>query len=216
MSRQLVECVPNFSEGRDAAKIDAIVESIVAVPEVALLDRESDADHNRSRADVCGPARCGRRSGSPRGGEGRGADRSHQAQRRASAHRRGGRGAVHPHRRRHAGGLREARRAGWLRNLEPARNPRLLLRSRGATARARQPGKHPARTVRGAAGGDGNRAGARARYRRSGLPSHRRRHGRGRAQVPDRLQHQPGHAGLEPSPSGSPRPFAFRPAVSAS
>jgi glutamate formiminotransferase len=46
--RQLVECVPNFSEGRDAAKMDAIVQSIVSVPEVVLLDRESDADHNRS------------------------------------------------------------------------------------------------------------------------------------------------------------------------
>ncbi|HEY2017862.1 MAG TPA: glutamate formimidoyltransferase [Bryobacteraceae bacterium] len=47
MARQLVECVPNFSEGRDAAKIDAIVQSVLAVPEVVLLDRESDADHNR-------------------------------------------------------------------------------------------------------------------------------------------------------------------------
>jgi glutamate formiminotransferase/formiminotetrahydrofolate cyclodeaminase len=47
VARQLVECVPNFSEGRDTAKIDAIVESILSVPEVVLLDRESDADHNR-------------------------------------------------------------------------------------------------------------------------------------------------------------------------
>src|SRR5215831_17996690 len=46
--RQLVECVPNFSEGRDTARIDAIVQAIVTVPEVVLLDRESDADHNRS------------------------------------------------------------------------------------------------------------------------------------------------------------------------
>src|ERR1035441_10301090 len=55
MARQLVECVPNFSEGRDAAKIDAIVDAIVAVPEVALLDRESDADHNRSVLTFVGP-----------------------------------------------------------------------------------------------------------------------------------------------------------------
>ncbi len=47
MPRQLVECVPNFSEGRDAAKIDAIVQTVLSVPAVALLDRESDADHNR-------------------------------------------------------------------------------------------------------------------------------------------------------------------------
>src|SRR6185369_10571531 len=55
MPRQLVECVPNFSEGRDAAKIDAIVQAIVQVPEVALLDRQSDADHNRSVLTFAGP-----------------------------------------------------------------------------------------------------------------------------------------------------------------
>src|ERR1700685_3760216 len=55
MLRQLVECVPNFSEGRDAAKIDAIVASVLAVPEVALLDRESDADHNRCVLTFVGP-----------------------------------------------------------------------------------------------------------------------------------------------------------------
>lgn len=55
MPRQLVECVPNFSEGRDAAKIDAIVQAILAVPEVVLLDRESDADHNRSVLTFVGP-----------------------------------------------------------------------------------------------------------------------------------------------------------------
>jgi glutamate formiminotransferase len=42
----LVECVPNFSEGRDAAKVNAIVEAM-KVPGVYLLDREMDADHNR-------------------------------------------------------------------------------------------------------------------------------------------------------------------------
>jgi glutamate formiminotransferase len=55
MPRQLVECVPNFSEGRDAGKIDAIVQAILAVPEVVLLDREADADHNRSVLTFVGP-----------------------------------------------------------------------------------------------------------------------------------------------------------------
>ena len=55
MPRQLVECVPNFSEGRDAGKIDTIVRSVLSVPEVALLDRESDADHNRSVLTFVGP-----------------------------------------------------------------------------------------------------------------------------------------------------------------
>ena len=55
MPRQLVECVPNFSEGRDPARIDAIVQAILAVPEVVLLDRESDADHNRCVLTFAGP-----------------------------------------------------------------------------------------------------------------------------------------------------------------
>ena len=42
----LVECVPNFSEGRDKAKIDAILEAM-KMDGVYLLDREMDADHNR-------------------------------------------------------------------------------------------------------------------------------------------------------------------------
>jgi glutamate formiminotransferase/formiminotetrahydrofolate cyclodeaminase len=55
MPRQLIECVPNFSEGRDAARIDAIVQAILSVPEVVLLDREADADHNRSVITFVGP-----------------------------------------------------------------------------------------------------------------------------------------------------------------
>lgn len=55
MPRQLVECVPNFSEGRDVAKIDTIVQAILSVPEVVLLDRESDADHNRCVLTFVGP-----------------------------------------------------------------------------------------------------------------------------------------------------------------
>jgi glutamate formiminotransferase/formiminotetrahydrofolate cyclodeaminase len=42
----LVECVPNFSEGRDKTKIDAILEAM-KMDGVYLLDREMDADHNR-------------------------------------------------------------------------------------------------------------------------------------------------------------------------
>ncbi len=42
----LVECVPNFSEGRDKGKVDAIVEAM-KMDGVYLLDREMDSDHNR-------------------------------------------------------------------------------------------------------------------------------------------------------------------------
>lgn len=52
--KRLVECVPNFSEGRVAAKVDAIVDAMRAVPGVYLLARESDADHNRSVVTLAG------------------------------------------------------------------------------------------------------------------------------------------------------------------
>src|ERR1700674_172438 len=42
----LVECVPNFSEGRDKERVDAIV-AAMKVDGVYLLDREMDGDHNR-------------------------------------------------------------------------------------------------------------------------------------------------------------------------
>ena len=52
---RLVECVPNFSEGRKLETIDALVAAIRSVPGVVLLDRQSDADHNRSVLTFIGP-----------------------------------------------------------------------------------------------------------------------------------------------------------------
>jgi glutamate formiminotransferase / formiminotetrahydrofolate cyclodeaminase len=49
----LVECVPNFSEGCDHARVDAIVDAM-KVDGVYLLDREMDADHNRSVITLVG------------------------------------------------------------------------------------------------------------------------------------------------------------------
>ena len=43
----IVECVPNFSEGRRKEVIDAILAEIASVPGVTLLDHHADADHNR-------------------------------------------------------------------------------------------------------------------------------------------------------------------------
>jgi glutamate formiminotransferase/glutamate formiminotransferase/formiminotetrahydrofolate cyclodeaminase len=48
LNSSLVECVPNFSEGHDPAKIDALVRAISAVDGTILLDRTSDVDHNRT------------------------------------------------------------------------------------------------------------------------------------------------------------------------
>jgi glutamate formiminotransferase len=49
----LVECVPNFSEGCDRTKVDAIV-GAMKMDGVYLLDREMDADHNRSVITLVG------------------------------------------------------------------------------------------------------------------------------------------------------------------
>ena len=46
--RKIIECVPNFSEGRDAGKIRQIAAEVEKVPGVKLLDVDSDADHNRT------------------------------------------------------------------------------------------------------------------------------------------------------------------------
>jgi len=52
----LVECVPNFSEGRRPEVIDAIAERVLTADRVHLLDRTSDRDHNRSVLTFAGPA----------------------------------------------------------------------------------------------------------------------------------------------------------------
>jgi glutamate formiminotransferase len=52
----LVECVPNFSEGRRTKVVDALAQAVQEVPDVFLLDRTSDPDHNRSVLTFAGPA----------------------------------------------------------------------------------------------------------------------------------------------------------------
>ncbi|HMI51371.1 MAG TPA: glutamate formimidoyltransferase [Candidatus Saccharimonadales bacterium] len=51
---RLIECVPNFSEGRDPAKVDAIIAAMSKVPGVYVLDHEMDADHNRCVVTLAG------------------------------------------------------------------------------------------------------------------------------------------------------------------
>jgi glutamate formiminotransferase / formiminotetrahydrofolate cyclodeaminase len=51
---KLFEAVPNFSEGRDAAKIERIVQAGRSVDGVTVLDVESDAAHHRSVVTIAG------------------------------------------------------------------------------------------------------------------------------------------------------------------
>ncbi|HEX2522913.1 MAG TPA: glutamate formimidoyltransferase [Terriglobia bacterium] len=46
--KSVVECVPNFSEGRDRAILDQIVAAIQSIPGLFVMDIEMDADHHRS------------------------------------------------------------------------------------------------------------------------------------------------------------------------
>ena len=54
MPEPIVECVPNFSEGRRLEVIDDILRSMQAVPGVFILDRHSDPDHNRTVITMAG------------------------------------------------------------------------------------------------------------------------------------------------------------------
>jgi glutamate formiminotransferase len=53
MNGPLVECVPNFSEGKDARRVEAIV-AAMRVEGVRLLDWSMDPDHNRTVVTVAG------------------------------------------------------------------------------------------------------------------------------------------------------------------
>ncbi len=53
--RKIVECVPNFSEGRDRRVIDAIAQAVSGVPGVRLLDVDPGADTNRTVYTFAGP-----------------------------------------------------------------------------------------------------------------------------------------------------------------
>jgi len=52
--KKIVECVPNFSEGRRKGVVDALMAALTRFPGVALLDSEMDAAHHRCVISVAG------------------------------------------------------------------------------------------------------------------------------------------------------------------
>ena len=52
--KRLIECVPNFSEGRDPSKVEALIQTMSKVPGVWVLDHELDPDHNRCVITLAG------------------------------------------------------------------------------------------------------------------------------------------------------------------
>src|SRR4051812_41952446 len=53
----LVECVPNFSEGRDPAKLERILGAVRKIGGVKLIDSSMDASHNRAVVTFVGSPR---------------------------------------------------------------------------------------------------------------------------------------------------------------
>lgn len=57
VNMKLVECVPNFSEGKDREKVDMIIKEISSLNGVKILDSEMDPSHNRSVITfICDPS----------------------------------------------------------------------------------------------------------------------------------------------------------------
>jgi glutamate formiminotransferase len=52
--KKIIECVPNFSEGRDSETIEKIIEPFRGEKSVKLLDYQTDEDHNRMVVTVVG------------------------------------------------------------------------------------------------------------------------------------------------------------------
>jgi glutamate formiminotransferase len=55
LPKALIECIPNFSEGRRAETIEAILAAVRVVPGAQVLDVSSDQDHNRTVVTMAGP-----------------------------------------------------------------------------------------------------------------------------------------------------------------
>ena len=51
---KLIECVPNFSEGRDKSKIETIVKQMSDVPGITILDVDPGQDTNRTVVTIVG------------------------------------------------------------------------------------------------------------------------------------------------------------------
>jgi len=58
---KILECVPNFSEGRDESKVEQIVEEVRKTHGVKLIDYFSDPDHNRTVVTFLGEPEAVRR-----------------------------------------------------------------------------------------------------------------------------------------------------------
>ncbi len=185
LSNQIIESVPNFSEGRRREVIEAIVAAIQA-PGVLLLDQSSDWDHNRSVVTVAGsPAAVLEglfRAVTVAAGcinlfEHRGQHPRLNDRRRAAR----------PHPQHHVGGMRRSCRPTW-RAHRRVGTTRLSLREAAMNLpERRNPGRRAQGRVRVARTGD-RPAGAQTRLRPHGARRPGKSGDRRRSPVPHRLQ----------------------------
>ena len=146
--QKLIECVPNFSEGRDLQVIQQITAAIESVDGVSLLNVDPGASTNRTVVTFVGQSRSGGGSRLPRNSKGGGTDRHAQTQGRSSANGRDRCLPVHPGEQRELGGsdcLCEVVGQTRRRRVEDSR---LSLRKGGERSVPIQSVRHPGRRVR--------------------------------------------------------------------
>ena len=145
---QLVECVPNFSEGRDKSVIDAIARAISGVNGVRLLDVDPGADTNRTVYTFVGTLDAVGEAAFRAARAGRGAHRHVEAPGRPPAHGRARRVPDRAGRRRDHGPVRRGRAGAGPAHGRGAGAARLFLRVRRDATGTAQPRRHPRRRVR--------------------------------------------------------------------
>ena len=128
-----LECVPNFSEGSDEKKVQAIV-AAMQVDGVRLLDWSMDKDHNRSVVTIAGPAQQVVEAAVRGAGKAAELIDLTRQQGAASQNWRGRRDSVCSLVGLLAGAVCDAGAAGGHGDLEAARDPRVFLRGGGSEA----------------------------------------------------------------------------------
>lgn len=143
MGNKLIECVPNYSEGRDLEKIEKIVECFRAKKGVRLLDYQTDPNHNRLVVTVIGEPEPLRDA--VVASFGRAVELIDMTKHEGQHPRMGarGRGSVHSVPQRDSGGGRRPGQGGSENCGRAVRDPLLLIRVLCNGSPQSQPGQHP-------------------------------------------------------------------------
>ncbi len=188
MTGPLIECVPNFSEGRHPEVVEAILASIRRIPGAALLDWSSDPDHNRAVVTLAGSPEAVVQAAFSAVACAASPDRPAGAPGRARPHRRRGRCAVYPARGRDVWRIASRWPGGSAARIGGELELPVYLYGQAADApRANGSLRNPQRPIRGVGCGDRQRSGPRAGFR-PGADRAGGRHGGRSARPADCLQ----------------------------